>query len=487
MMKRYTIIRNAYSCKEESLPLLPMDEWRRWIIDSCKQHEARIVSIFGVKNGDGVKLYGVLGADAKGELRLAATNVEGNSYPALTPECPQAHLFEREIFEGLGVTPAGHPWLKPLRRHKGYEFYSVAGDSIHEVAVGPVHAGVIEPGHFRFQCFGEKVFNLEIQLGYQHRGVEELMLAAGNSKRMVLAESIAGDTTIGHALAYCHVIEALANREVTQRARIIRALALELERIANHVGDLGAIAGDVGFLPAASYFGAIRADFLNMLMALSGNRFGRALLKPGGTAFDITQVMVEDFRTRFIKDTESINDTAELMFTNPAVTTRLERTGIVSLENAKELGLVGVAARACGLQRDVRSDYPAGMYRFKNVLPAKANTGDVFARARVRHIEIKRSLVFVLELLEKLPIEKVYFGVDKLNDSSITVSLIEGWRGEIAHIARTNEKGEVVQYKVIDPSFHNWAGLEIALRSAQISDFPLCNKSFNLSYAGFDL
>lgn len=488
MTRNYTILRNARSCTESTVPVLDISEWRNSIIETCKNAGGRIVSIFGSRiDANKVRLFAVIGIDSKGELRVSSANVDGGSYPSITPELNQAHLFERELFENFGIVPKDHPWLKPVRKSKGYDYFSITGDSIHEVAVGPVHAGVIEPGHFRFQCHGEKVFNLEIHLGYEHRGIEKTFPSSSPARRMIIAESIAGDSVIAHGLAYCHAIEALAEREVTQRARIIRAIALELERVANHVGDLGAIANDVGFLPSASYFGRLRAVFLNLLMDLSGNRFGRSLLKPGGVTFDLTPDMADDFKVKLEKAFAEVTETADLMFSNPAVVARLERTGVVTQETAKDIGLVGPSARACGLQRDVRCDYPTGMYRFNKMIMAKANTGDVFARARIRSIEIKRSLELINELLDKIPLEKIYFPVETMNKSSFAISMVEGWRGETVHIARTDENGNIFQYKIVDPSFHNWTGLEMALRDGQISDFPLCNKSFNLSYAGYDL
>ena len=487
-MKNFVKLRNAASLKEDAVPVIPMKEWRDWILDACKKHDGRIVSIFGSRRADrGVRLFGVIGIDSRGELSLAAADVEGMSYQSLTPELKEAHLFEREIYENFGVIPEGHPWLKPVRRAEGYDYYSLEDESVHEVAVGPVHAGVIEPGHFRFQCRGEKVFNLEIHLGYQHRGVEEMMVLGNPARRMILAESVAGDSAIAHGMAYCHVVEGLANREVTQRARIIRAVALELERVANHVGDLGAIANDVGFLPAASSLGGLRAQFLNMLMTISGNRFGRSLLKPGGVAFDITSAMADELKSWLDRGIKEVNDALDVMFSMPSVVSRLENTGVVTNGEAREIGMVGVAARACNLQRDVRCDYPAGMYRFSKILIAKAGSGDVFARARVRALEIKRSAEFIQELLAMIPMEKICLQCDAQNASSIAVSMVEGWRGEVVHIARTDERGDVCQYKIVDPSFHNWTGLELALKNGQISDFPLCNKSFNLSYAGYDL
>ena len=229
-----------------------------------------------------------------------------SEYPSLTPACPQAHWFEREIWEQHGVVPVGHPWLKPIRfqprqrasRRNGLlaqaaaacgvaDFFQMSGEEVHEVAVGPVHAGVIEPGHFRFQCQGETVFHLEISLGYQHRGVERALAGGPDPRTMHYIETLAGDTSIAHAIAHCRAVESLSDTRVPPRAQVIRGIALELERVANHIGDLGALAGDVGFLPTMSYCGRIRGDVLNMTAMLCGNRFGRGLVRPGGVAFDL--------------------------------------------------------------------------------------------------------------------------------------------------------------------------------------------------------
>ncbi|MDO8432310.1 MAG: NADH-quinone oxidoreductase subunit C [Candidatus Binatus sp.] len=449
------------------------------------------------------QIIAALAHDQRSEIAFVRTQVpESNSRPALSATLPQAQAFERELFEQHGILPEGHPWLKPLRNHPelarietgeaaavmpGYRFFRVEGPGIHEVAVGPVHAGIIEPGHFRFQCHGEIVLNLEIHLGYQRRGAEELLLRSAPARRLIVAESIAGDTVIGHALAYCTAIEALAGVEAPLAAQVLRGIALELERLANHVGDLGALCNDIGYLPGASWFGRLRGEFLNTLMEISGNRYGRGLLCVGGVRFGLDPAQKKKILARLERAKVDFQRTAELVFNTPSVLSRFEQTGVVTREIANDLGLVGPVARASGCDRDVRRDHPCGIYRFTHVPVATLTDGDVFARALIRQVEAERSLTFVREQLHALADSAVAVEVPRPGPEMLVTSLIEGWRGEIAHLAVTGSEGELVAYKVVDPSFHNWFGLAMAMRGNQISDFPLCNKSFNLSYAGHDL
>jgi Ni,Fe-hydrogenase III large subunit len=464
----------------------------------------RLLALFGLpEDHQHTRLVAILADDADGQLGAVCT-VVADRYAALTPDCPQAHVFEREIAEQCAVVPDGHPWLKPLRRHmpdhcapgrsavldpreEAYPFFRVQGEEVHEVAVGPVHAGIIEPGHFRFQAHGEEVLFLEIMLGYQHRGVECLLEGLPRNRAMLVAESIAGDTVIGHAGGYCGAIEALARCRKTPRAQSIRGIALELERLANHIGDLGAIANDVAFQPAAAFFGRMRGECLNLLMTVSGNRYGRGLVRPGGVLFDITPAMVDDLRSRLDRLAAELAPVATLLFQNASVQSRLEGVGAVPREKCHEFGFVGPVARACDVRRDVRHDHPYGIFRFAHIPVSTTWAGDVLARSLVRWLEIQRSLEFVQDQLAQLPRGEVLVDCGPLHPGEIAVALTEGWRGEIAHIVITDERGAIRRHKVIDPSFRNWTALALALPGNQISDFPLCNKSFNLSYAGHDL
>lgn len=494
-------LRNRRAVPLAAVPREPVNRFRQWVIDGVRRGQ-RLVMFFGLPETAGqILLLAVLADDEAGELGACAT-VVAESYPALTPDCPEAHLFEREVAEQCAVVPIGHPWLKPVRRHppdhaaradlppfdrERYPFFQMAGEEVHEVAVGPVHAGIIEPGHFRFQAHGEQVLFLEIMLGYQHRGVETLLETRGRLQAALVAEAIAGDTVIGHAGAHCAAIEALARSHKTPRAQTIRGIALELERLANHIGDLGAIAGDVAYQPAAAYFGRMRGECLNLLMTLSGNRYGRGLIRPGGVAFDITPVMANEARDRLTRLREELLRAADLMLGNASVQARLEGVGGLSREKCVELGIVGPAARACGLHRDVRHDHPYGVFRFAHIPVSTAWAGDVLARCLVRRLEILRSLEFVIEQLEHLPTGAVRVECGALRPEELAVALTEGWRGEIVHAVITDPTGGIRRYKVMDPSFHNWSGVAAAVPGNQISDFPLCNKSFNLSYAGHDL
>ena len=487
----FALLANGTSIPWTEIPEWPVAELVR-ITAGELTRGARLCAWFGMPEKDGVRLVAILAFDADTTLAAARSAPIKESYPALTLMHPQAHLFEREVWEQHGLRPEGHPWLKPVRRSDGNapangEFFRVNGSEIHEVAVGPIHAGVIEPGHFRFQCAGEEVLHLEIALGYQHRGVEGALAGGPHKATIYQMETVAGDTTIAHATAHATVLEALGQVEAPLRAQWLRAVALELERLANHTGDLGALAGDVAFLPTASACGKTRGDFLNLTALICGNRFGRGLIRAGGCGYDLEPERIAQLLERLEPALSEVEQAAAWLWDAGSVRVRFENTGTVFARQAAEIGMVGPAARACGLVRDVRYDHPAGWHRFAQAPVAVWPGGDVLARARVRWLEIQRSGQLLREQLATPPEGDIRCELPPALPETLAVSLVEGWRGEVCHVALTDAGGRFRRYKIIDPSFHNWTGLALALRNQAISDFPLCNKSFNLSYCGFDL
>jgi len=491
---------NCQSIDTNKIPVVGINEFRNFVIEQVEAGK-RIASFFAAPSGPHrLSLFAVLADDNAGNLSVLSAEVS-DKFPSLTLDCPQAHLFEREIAEQWEVIPQGHPWLKPVRFHNSYlkektekkpapsvmDFFKIEGDEIHEVAVGPVHAGIIEPGHFRFQCFGENVLNLEISLGYQHRGVERAVIGGPDKRTLHYMQTLAGDTTIGHTTAYCQLLESLSGSNVSPRAQSLRGIALELERLANHTGDLGALAGDIGYLPTASFCGRIRGDFLNMTAMICGSRFGRGLVNPGGVGFDLSQQDCDILAEKLNRALKDVSVAANLLWNTSSVLGRFEETGVLSKELCMELGLVGLPARASGVEIDCRYNFPAGIYRFAQIPISSWHTGDVFARAYVRWLEIQRSIEFILDQIKMLPEGQIKTNAKPTASGKFCVGMVEGWRGEICHVGLTGPDGRLTHYKIVDPSFHNWMGLAMTLRDQQISDFPLCNKSFNLSYCGHDL
>lgn len=495
-------ITSGRKISRSDIPYVPFADFRNELVEFVNNN-GFVVQFFCYEEKSQTKLLAVVRNE---KLYVIGSDIE-DEFPSLTVDNERFHMFEREVAEQYGIRPLDHPWLKHVRYHANltgkpdvfgndyaddipgnYKYFQVEGESIHEVAVGPVHAGIIEPGHFRFQCIGELVLHLEIQLGYQHRGVEKMLPKVSQKRIPIICEAIAGDTTIGHNLSACQAIEALADLPVEKSASVVRTIALELERLTNHIGDLGALSGDVAFNPPAAYFGRLRGEFLNLLQVLCGSRFGRTLVRPGG----VTKVMGDEQRQllleKLAETTPELAHVCDLLFSSNTVQARFNDTGTVPLERALELGLVGYSGRASGIGYDVRVGFSNECYAD---LPANVNEmtkGDVCSRATVRREEIVHSLSLIQTLLQQTEDAKAVSMKERpLAPSSFVVTLNEGWRGEISHCVLTDEKGGILRWKVKDPSFHNWTGLAMSLRNQEISDFPLCNKSFNLSYCGFDL
>ena len=485
----WIITENNKKINALDIPTISIDKIR----SDVEKMKMRVVGFFGKQEFENVRLYVVMADDKVGKLYVTSTLFRPNvkSYESFTQTIPAFHIFEREFYEEFGIEPLHHPWLKPLRKNQDkYPFFEMQGDDVHQVAVGPIHAGVIEPGHFRFMCQGEKVYDLEIMLGYQHRGVEEIFLK-GKGYNNRLAESVCGDSVIGYNMAYSQVMEILSDSAVSNKAQIIRRIALEMERIAIHIGDMGAIAGDMAYLMGASIFGITRTLVINTMLEISGSRFGRGLINVGGVNFDIDEKMSDKIVEMLDKVAKTVDRTTKVMLKAPSCISRMERTGVVSMENAKSLGAVGMAARSSGVDIDTRFDFNDKWITSLDVVKPFKATGDVHSRFKLRYKEVKQSIQIVKKLLAKLKEYKAepvkVTPNTNLASNSFAISMVEGWRGEIVHMAVTGANGELLRYKMKDPSFNNWYMLAMAVRNNGVSDFPLCNKSFNLSYCGNDL
>jgi len=481
---KWIILKNNERIDALSIPTITTDELRAEI----KNMKLRPIGFFGKKEFENIRLYITLADDREGLIYVSSVlfTPEIKSYESLTKDYPQFHIFEREFYEEFGIEPKNHPWLKPLRINQDkYPFFAMQGEDVHEVAVGPIHAGVIEPGHFRFMCQGEKVYDLEIMLGYQHRGAEHLMLNPNNR----IAESICGDTVIAYNMAYSQVMEALSGTEITSRAQIIRRIALEMERIAVHIGDMGAIAGDMAYLMGASVFGTTRTLVINTMLEICGSRFGRGFIDVGGVNFDITPELSNKIKLMLSDVIKIVDRTAKVMLKMSSCISRMEKTGVVSMETAMQLGAVGMAARSSGVNLDSRFDFKDKWYQKLSSEKDIKENGDVYSRFNLRYKEVKQSARFIDDLLEDLKENEdgLNSQVNNMIPNSFAISITEGWRGEIVHTVITGAKGELIRYKIKDPSFNNWYMLAMAVRNNGISDFPLCNKSFNLSYCGNDL
>lgn len=501
------VVKNNQTISLASIPTLPYPDFIQSVSELLKEDRNHCVNYFAYQSADQLKFIACIGNDLDGSIALLSHELplQGKKeIHSLSKDFFPLHIFEREINENFGVNFIGHPWQKPVRyafnradKNKviaNYPFYKIESQELHQVGVGPIHAGVIEPGHFRFLCNGENVLHLEIQLGWQHRGIEDLFLKKTSLlQRTILSESIAGDTAVGHALAFANLMESLSGHPVNKRLELERTIGLELERIAMHVGDLGNMNIGTAYQLAASVFGTLRTPAINFTQTWCGNRFGKGLIRVGGSHYPLTDELIEKLLKFLDKFEESFKPMCARLFSLPSALSRFENIGKVTPTQMNSIGAVGMAARMTGIERDIRASHPFSGYKHYAITSQTLETGDVWARAFLRKLEIQDSIDYIRDLIKKLstldePIATPSPKKDiTLAPNSITVSLVEGWRGEICHCAVTDVNGKIAHYKIKDPSLHNWFALALSLRDLEISDFPINNKSYNLSYCGHDL
>ncbi len=463
------------------------------------------------RDADGTRLLETLMLDRKhgGAEVVTAPITQGlMEIPSLTSNVPAAHWAERLTGDLWGIRFAGHSdWKSLILNHawppdrfplsvpadgeaveRDSSFMTVSGDGVHEIPVGPIHAGVIEPGHFRFSCLGEVIASLEIRLGYLHRGVESALQDIAPRHARHLVENAASDMTVANALAHAVAVEGLLGIEPPPRAQTLRTISLEVERVANHLGDLGALASDVGFAVVNATFARLRGDALGIGQKIGGTRYQTGYVLPGGVAWDVTdaQILQADKELSIlVRDTIEV---CELLFSNGGVQERFEGVGVLPADLALQFGMVGPSARASRSTYDARTVFPHGLYPDLAVETASQSTGDVWARAKIRRKELEVSLDVIKRLLSEIPTGPYAFPADtKLHSNQVGLGVVESWRGELIHWITTDSDGRFSRYVIRDPSFQDWTGLAIAVRGNLVADFPIINKSFNLSYSGSDL
>ena len=515
------------------------------VVDALRGHlsEASIVrerEIHGsMKAGGALRLAQALRADFGAELRLMVGNDRRRDIGAfevyylfahptenwflharkiLAAEAPTvaslgifhhpASLFEQEMYDLFGIIATNHPDPRPLVRHafwpadffplrkdaragdfaddgRPFPFVEVEGEGVYEIPVGPVHAGVIEPGHFRFAVVGETIINMRARLYYTHKGTERLFEGRAPTAGVELAERVSGDTTIGHSMAYCQALEAGAGATVPARARYLRVVLLEMERLYNHVADFGMIANDTGFAFAHAHCFRIRERLLRLNKRLTGNRLLRGGIVPGGVGHDLAPGL--DLAGEVEAALADFEEIVALSLASSLVQDRLEGTGMLTTRTACDHGVLGYVARASGIDADVRRDHPFAAYGALSFRVPVFTSGDVKARTMVRVEEARESVRLIRQAVEGMLAGPLRVALGPLPAFAPAWGMVEGWRGAIIHWVMADETGALYRVKIMDPSFLNWRPLSYALLKNIVPDFPLCNKSFNQSYSGNDL
>jgi len=430
------------------------------------------------------------------------------SFESLSRNIYSASLFEREMWEMFGIQPKGNPDVRRLRLHDEvwpqgsfplrkdfkkmisgstgeYKFGRVEGDGIFEVPVGPVHAGIIGPGHFRFSVAGEPIVNLEIRLGFTHRGVEKLFEGRSCRDAVRLAECVSGDSAFAHSLAFTNAAEKISGMAASAQATYLRAIFLELERMYNHINDIGGMAVDVGFSFPAAFASIIKEAILQLNETLTGSRYLKGVNAPGAISVkpgeDRKRALAEGIKKIRADFTEVVN----ILYSTVSFMDRVDTTGVLRRNTAEDLGVTGLAGRASGIPMDLRSFFSAE-YKAAGFKMSVEQPGDCLSRLKVRVAEFEESCRLIELFVNKLSSQDVPC-VQVPERAGQALGYAEGWRGPVLYWLKTDASGRIERCKIVDASFHNWQGLSYAVLGNIVPDFPLCNKSFDLSYSGNDL
>jgi Ni,Fe-hydrogenase III large subunit/Ni,Fe-hydrogenase III component G len=486
----------------------------RSLAERAKAQHARLVALWGsdeTSHGSGYALHIAFAAHT-GLLWISVPlEREHPRYPGIADLYPAALRMQRAAYDLLGVhaqdSSDHRKWLRhgawpggefPLRKDFSpaalpepgadhYAFVRVEGEGVHEIAVGPVHAGTIEPGHFRFSIVGEKILRLEERLGYKHKGIEKRFESLPPLEAARLAGRVSGDSTVAYAWAYAMALEAAAGAEPPARALGLRAIALELERVANHLGDLGYLGNDVALSFGFFQFWRLKEDLLRLNRALFGHRYLMDYVQPGGVASDLSDAALARLLAALASIEAEVGELRTVYEEHAGAQDRFIMTGQVTPELAAALGLTGLAGRASGQAHDLRAAHPVPPYRGLDVRVAGHIRGDVAARVSVRFEELAESFRLIRVLAGGLPAGELRAALDLPATRRRGCGWVEGWRGEVFIALETDEEGRLHRVHAHDPSWQNWPLVERAVLGNIVPDFPLINKSFNLSYSGHDL
>jgi len=492
-------------------------EWQR-ATDELKDAGAIFLTLWGTDNSDRGGCFSIHAAFLlpQGMLVLdhKIADVTNPRYPSLAQSFPAASRMERATHDLLGIAstaPDQRGWLRhagwpeslyPLRHNvdgkqeypvvsEPYPFAQVEGDGVHEIAVGPVHAGIIEPGHFRFSVVGEKVLRLEERLGYTHKGTAKLFESLSQRDGHRLAARISGDSAVAFSWAYCAALESITDTAVPARAINLRALALEHERLANHLGDLGALGNDAGFAFGLTQFSRLKEDLLRTNVEAFGARYLLDCIVPGGVATDLPQQAYAHLVHLYRVLDHEVTGLQSIYDEHGGLQDRFREAGLLDHDLAVNLGAVGLTARASGIAQDLRVDHPWPPYDRLTTQTITETGGDVAARVLVRFHDVFESLRLCRTLLADLShtsVESAPIATDLpiAEPNRLGIGLIEGWRGPVLIALETGTDGAIRRCHAHDPSWQNWPLLEYAILGNIVPDFPLINKSFNLSYSGQD-
>jgi Ni,Fe-hydrogenase III large subunit/Ni,Fe-hydrogenase III component G len=488
------------------------------LVDACLAVHERLIAplatMVGLDDRQGSGAFRLAYVFAAGDRWVSVeTDVDPGRpvFPSVTAMMPAAHWYEREVQDLFGLVPEGHPdprrlvfhenWppgVHPLRKDfdpslaapvsspESPRFHHLHGEGIVEIPVGPIHAGVIEPGHFRFAAVGEMVLHLEARLFFTHRGVEKV--AEGRSVRhgLLLAERACAVCACSHAVSYCQAVESIAGLAIPPRAAVLRSVFLELERLYNHIGDLGNLCSGVGFAVGVSHGLQLKERLQQLNERISGHRFLRGVCTLGGVARDLDEVARHDVLATLRSVEHDCRRFVELLRSTDPLQERFADTGVLPTETARLFGAVGVAARASGVDRDARRDHPHAGYAGLDLPISVRSAGDVQARAQVRINETFVSFGLIRTLLGRLPDGPLTVALPPLPSYRVGIGVTESPRGDNVHWVRTGPNGTIDRYRIRSASFCNWPVVATAVPGNMVPDFPLINKSFELCYSCLD-